>query len=230
MINPLSPAESIHHIELYKLSGDFARISKPWSSLHQELWPGTNRYELIQKFAGLFNHNNVNPLFYRLSRPMFEISPAEYKRLRNKIEHHIKLNKLRQDGFEYMDLLDVSLLVNHSLDFVKSEVMQYISLMADQANELLKRADWIMLRYFNHVKTYWIREINIYVNKIDKLLSHARELHLTYGDAFSFESSMSQLADKLKGQISRKAKLISQDRKAIKTQYLDCLLYTSRCV
>ena len=75
---------------------------------------------------------------------MFEISPAEYKRLRNKIEHHIKLNKLRQDGFEYMDLLDVSLLVNHSLDFVKSEVMQYISLMADQANELLKRADWIL--------------------------------------------------------------------------------------
>ncbi len=223
VINPLSPAESIHHIELYKLSGDFARISKPWASLHQELWPGTNRYELIQKFAGLFNHNNVNPLFYRLSRPMFEISPAEYKRLRNKIEHHIKLNKLRQDGFEYMDLLDVSLLVNHSLDFVKSEVMQYISLMADQANELLKRADWIMLRYFNHVKTYWIREINIYVNKIDKLLSHARELHLTYGDAFSFESSMSQLADKLKGQISRKAKLISQDRKAIKTQYLELL-------
>lgn len=223
VLNPLSPAESIHHIELYKLSGDFQRISKPWSSLHQELWPGTNRYELIQKFAGVFNHNNVNPLFYRLSRMMFEISPAEYKRLRNKIEHHIKLNKLRQDGFEYMDLLDVSLLVNHSLDFVKSEVMQYISLIADQATELLKRADWIMLRYFNYVKTYWIREINIYVNKIDKLLSHARELHLTYGDAFSFESSMSQLADKLKGQISRKAKMISQDRKAIKTQYLELL-------
>ena len=223
VLNPLSPAESIHHIELYKLSGDYARISKPWASLHQELWPGTNRYELIQKFAGLFNHNNVNPLFYRLSRPSFEISPAEYKRLRNKIEHHIKLSKLRQDGFEYMDLLDVSLLVNHSLDFVKSEVMQYISLMADQATELLKRADWIMLRYFNYVKTYWIREVNVYVNKIDKLLSHARELHLTYGDAFSFESSMSQLADKLKGQISRKAKLISQDRKAIKTQYLELL-------
>jgi hypothetical protein len=224
VLNPLSPAESIHHIELYKLSGDFSRISKPWSSLHQELWPGTNRYELIQKFAGLFNHNNVNPLFYRLSRTQFEISPAEYKRLRHKIEHHIKLNKLRQDGFEYMDLLDVSLLVNHSLDFVKSEVMQYISLMADQGTELLKRADWIMLRYFNYVKTYWIREINIYVNKIDKLLSHARELHLTYGDAFSFESSMSQLADKLKGQISRKAKMISQDRKAIKTQYLELLV------
>lgn len=223
VLNPLSPAESIHHIELYKLSGDYARISKPWASLHEELWPGTNRYELIQKFAGLFNHNNVNPLFYKLSRQMFEISPAEYKRLRNKIEHHIKLNKLRQDGFEYMDMLDVSLLVNHSLDFVKSEVMQYISLMADQATELLKRADYTMLRYFNYVKTYWIREINIFVNKIDKLLSHARELHLTYGDAFSFESSMSQLADKLKGQISRKAKLISQDRKAIKTQYLELL-------
>lgn len=223
VLNPLSPAESIHHIELYKLSGDYERISKPWASLHQELWPGTNRYELIQKFAGMFNHNNINPLFYRLSRTAFEISPAEYKRLRNKIEHHIKLNKLRQDGFEYMDLLDVSLLVNHSLDFVKSEVMQYISLMADQATELLKRSDWIMLRYFDHVKTYWIREINIYVNKIDKLMSHARELHLTYGDAFSFESSMSQLADKLKGQISRKAKMISQDRKAIKTQYLELL-------
>ncbi len=223
VLNPLSPAESIHHIELYKLSGDFARISKPWSSLHQELWPGTNRYELIQKFAGLFNHTNVNPLFYRLSRTMFEISPAEYKKLRNKLEHHIKLNKLRQDGFEYMDVLDVSLLVNHSLDFVKSEVMQYISLMSDNATELLKRADWIMLRYFNYVKSYWIREINIYVNKIEKLLSHVRELHLTYGDAFSFESSMSQLADKLKGQISRKAKMISQDRKAIKTQYLELL-------
>ena len=223
VLNPLSPAESIHHIELYKLSGDFSRISKPWASLHQELWPGTNRYELIQKFAGLFNHTNVNPLFYRLSRTMFEISPAEYKKLRNKLEHHIKLNKLRQDGFEYMDLLDVSLLVNHSLDFVKSEVMQYISLMSDNATELLKRADWIMLRYFNYVKTYWIREINIYVNKIDKLLSHIRELHLTYGDAFSFESSMSQLADKLKGQISRKAKMISQDRKAVKTQYLELL-------
>ena len=223
VLNPLSPAESIHHIELYKLSGDYARISKPWASLHEELWPGTNRYELIQKFAGLFNHNNVNPLFYKLSRQMFEVSPAEYKRLRNKIEHHIKLNKLRQDGFEYMDMLDVSLLVNHSLDFVKSEVMQYISLMADQATELLKRADYTMLRYFNYVKTYWIREINIFVNKIEKLLSHARELHLTYGDAFSFESSMSQLADKLKGQLSRKAKLISQDRKAIKTQYLELL-------
>ena len=223
VLNPLSPAESIHHIELYKLSGDFERISKPWASLHEELWPGTNRYELIQKFAGMFNHNNINPLFYRLSRTSYEISPAEYKRLRNKIEHHIKLDKLRQDGFEYMDLLDVSLLVNHSLDFVKSEVMQYISLMADQATELLKRADWMMLRYFNYVKTHWIREINIYVNKIDKLLSHARELHLTYGDAFSFESSMSQLADKLKGQISRKAKMISQDRKAIKTQYLELL-------
>ena len=223
VLNPLSPAESIHHIELFKLTGDFDRISKPWASLHEELWPGTNRYDLIQKFSGLFNHNNVNPLFYRLSRTSFEISPAEYKRLRNKIEHHIKLSKLRQDGFEYMDLLDVTLLVNHSLDFVKSEVIQYIALMADQATELLKRADWIMLRYFNYVKTYWIREINIYVNKIDKLLSHARELHLTYGDAFSFESSMSQLADKLKGQISRKAKLISQDRKAIKTQYLELL-------
>src|SRR5688572_10615687 len=223
VLNPLSPAESIHHIELYKLSGDFARISKPWSSLHQELWPGTNRYELIQKFAGLFNHNSVNPLFYRLSRTMFEISPAEYKRLRNKIEHHIKLDKLRQDGFEHLDMLDVSLLVNHSLDFVKSEVMQSISLLADQANELLKRADWTMLRYFNYVKTYWIREINSYVNKIEKLLAHAHELHLTFGAAFSFESSMSHIADKLKGQISRKAKMISQHRKAIKTQYMELL-------
>src|SRR5574338_547590 len=51
-LNPLSPAESIHHIELYKLSGDYERISKPWASLHEELWPGTNRYDLIQKFAG----------------------------------------------------------------------------------------------------------------------------------------------------------------------------------
>jgi hypothetical protein len=101
--------------------------------------------------------------------------------------------------------------------------MQYISLMSERATELLKRSDWIMLRYFNYVKTYWIREIHIYVNKINKLLSHARELHLTYGETFSFESSMSQLADKLKGQISRKAKMISQDRKAIKTQYLELL-------
>jgi hypothetical protein len=223
VLNPLSPAESIHHIELYKLSGDYERISKPWASLHEELWPGTNRYDLIQKFAGLFNHNNINPLFYKLSRSSFEISPAEYKKLRHKIEHHIKLDRLRQDGFEYMDLLDVNLLINHSLDFVKSEVMQYISLMTERATELLKRSDWIMLRYFNYVKTYWIREIHIYVNKINKLLSHARELHLTYGEAFSFESSMSQLADKLKGQISRKAKMISQDRKAIKTQYLELL-------
>ncbi len=220
----IQPSEQgIHHIELYKLSGDFCRISKPWSSLHEELWPGTNRYDLIQKFAGLFNHSSVNPLFYRLSRTMFEISPAEYKRLRNKIEHHIKLNKLRQDGFECLDMLDVSLLVNHSLDFVKSEVMQYISLLADQANELLKRSDWMMLRYFNYVKSYWIREINVYINKIDQLLSHAHELHLTFGAAFSFESSMSQIADKLKGQISRKAKMISQHRKAIKTQYMELL-------
>ena len=36
VLNPLSPAESIHHIELYKLSGDYARISKPWASLQQE--------------------------------------------------------------------------------------------------------------------------------------------------------------------------------------------------
>jgi hypothetical protein len=223
VLNPLSPAESIHHIELYKLCGDYERISAPWASLHEELWPGTNRYDLIQKFAGLFNHTNINPLFYRLSRTMFDISPAEYKKLRNKLEHHIKLDRLRQDGFEYMDLLDVNLLINHSLDYVKSEVMQSISLLTDQATELLKRADWIMLRYFNFVKTYWIREIHVYVNKINKLLSHARELHLTYGDAFPFESSMSQLADKLKGQISRKAKMISQDRKAIKTQYLELL-------
>ncbi len=223
VLNPLSPAESIHHIELYKLTGDLNRIRKPWNSLHDELWPGTNRYALIQKYAGLFNHNSVNPLFYKLSRSMFEVSPAEYKKLRNKIEHHIKLSKLRQDGFDYMEILDVGLLVNHSLDFVKCEVMQYISLMSDKATELLKRADWTMLRYFNFVKTYWIREINIYVNKIDKLISHARELHLSYGDAFSFESSMSQLADKLKGQLSRKAKMISQDRKAIKTQYQDLL-------
>ena len=215
--------QGIHHIELYKLSGDYERISKAWSSLHEELWPGTNRYDLIQKFAGLFNHSSFNPLFYKLSRTMFEISPAEYKRLRNKIEHHIKLNKLRQDGFEYLDMLDVSLLVNHSLDFVKSEVMQFISLAVDQGNELLKRADWMMLRYFNYVKSYWIKEINEYVNKIDKLLSNAQELHLTFGAAFSFESSMSQIADKLKGQISRKAKMISQHRKAIKTQYLDLL-------
>lgn len=218
-----SPEQGIHHIELYKLSGDFTRITKPWASLHEELWPGTNRYDLIQKFAGLFNHSSVNPLFYRLSRTMFEISPAEYKRLRNKIEHHIKLSKLRQDGFECLDMLDVSLLVNHSLDFVKSEVMQYISLISDQANELLKRADWMMLRYFNYVKTYWIREINTYCTKIDKLLCHAQELHLTFGAAFSFESSMSQIADKLKGQISRKAKMISQHRKAVKTQYLELL-------
>ncbi len=223
VIKPLSPAESIHHIEIYKLAEDLQRISRPWDALHEELWPGTNRYELIQKFAGLFNHNSVNPLFYRLSRPQFEISPAEYKRLRHKIEHYIKLSKLRQDGFEYLDLLDVSLLINHSLDFVKSDVMQYVALMAHQATELLKRSDWIMMRYFDYVKSYWIREINIYVNKIDRLLSHARELQLTYGEAFSFESSMSQLADRLKGQISRKAKMISQDRKAIKAQYLELL-------
>ena len=217
------PEAGIHHIELYKLTGDYERMCKPWLSLHEEIWPGTNRYELIQKFAGLFNHSSVNPLFYKLSRSLFEISPAEYKRLRNKIEHHIKLNKLRQDGFDYLDLLDVGLLVNHSLDFVKSEVMQFISLMADQATELLKRADWMMLRYFNFVKTYWVREINSYVNKIDKLLSHAQELHLTFGSAFTFESSMSHIADKLKGQISRKAKMISQHRKAVKTQYLELL-------
>jgi hypothetical protein len=223
VLNPLSPAESIHHIELYKLTGDHERISQPWQSLHEDLWPGTNRYDLIQKFAGLFSHTNINPLFYRLSRSSFDISPAEYKKLRNKIEHHIKLDKLRQDGFEYMDLLDVNLLINHSLDYVKSEVMQSIALMTHHGTELLKRADWIMLRYFNFVKSYWIREIHIYVNKINKLLSHARELHLTYGEAFPFESSMSQLADKLKGQISRKAKMISQDRKAIKTQYLELL-------
>lgn len=216
--------QGIHHIELYKLSGDYMRMIKPWESLHEELWPGTNRYDLIQKFAGLFNHTSVNPLFYRLSRSMFEISPAEYKRLRNKIEHHIKLDKLRQDGFEHLDMLDVSLLANHSLDFVKSEVMQTISLLADQANELLKRADWTMLRYFNYVKNYWIREINGYVNKIDRLLAHAHELQLTFGAAFSFESSMSQIADKLKGQLSRKTKMISQHRKAIKTQYIDLLV------
>jgi hypothetical protein len=215
--------EGIHHIELYKLAGDLDRIGKPWISLHEELWPGTNRYDLIQKFAGIFNHSNVNPLFYRLSRTMFEISPAEYKRLRNKIEHYIKLNKLRQDGFECLDILDVGLLVNHSLDFVKSEVMQYISILADQATELLKRSDWIMLRYFNYVKSYWVKEINTYVSKIDKLLAHAQELSLTFGDAFSFESSMSHIADKFKGQISRKAKMISQHRKAIKTQYLELL-------
>lgn len=215
--------QGIHHIELYKLTSDFQRISKPWASLHEELWPGTNRYELIQKFAGLFNHSNVNPLFYRLSRTMFEISPAEYKRLRNKIEHHIKLDKLRQDGFEHLDLLDVGLLVNHSLDFVKSEVMQYISLMADKAVEMLKRADWIMLRYFNYVKAYWIREINGYVNKIDKLVANAEELNMTFGAAFTFESSMSHLADKLKGQISRKSKMISQHRKALKVQYQELL-------
>jgi hypothetical protein len=101
--------------------------------------------------------------------------------------------------------------------------MQSISLMADQATELLKRADWLMLRYFNYVKAYWIKEINVYINKIDSLLSNAQELSLTFGEAFSFESSMSQLADKLKGQISRKAKMISQHRKAIKTQYLELL-------
>ena len=120
VLNPLSPAESIHHIELYKLTGDHERISKPWQALHEDLWSGTNRYDLIQKFAGLFNHTNINPLFYRLSRNMFDISPAEYKKLRNKIEHHIKLDKLRQDGFEYMDLLDVNLLINHSLDCMTS--------------------------------------------------------------------------------------------------------------
>ena len=220
---PQSSEQGIHHIELYKLTGDYNKLCAPWSSLHEELWPGTNRYDLIQKFAGFFNHSTVNPLFFRLSRTMFEVSPAEYKRLRNKIEHHIKLSKLRQDGFECLDMLDVTLLVNHSLDFVKSEVMQSISLMADQATELLKRADWMMLRYFNYVKAYWIREINAYVNKIDKLLSNAQELSLTFGEQFSFESSMSQIADKLKGQISRKAKMISQHRKAIKTQYLELL-------
>ena len=220
----LQPTEQgIHHIELYKLSADFTKLSKPWQSLHEELWAGTNRYDLIQKFAGLFNHSSVNPLFYRLSRTMFEISPSEYKRLRNKIEHHIKLNKLRQDGFEYLDMLDVSLLANHSLDFVKSEVMQFISLTVDKGSEILKRADWIMLRYFNYVKSYWIKEINGYISRIDQLLSHAQELHLTFGDAFSFESSMSQIADKLKGQLSRKAKMISQHRKAVKTQYLELL-------
>ncbi len=223
-LQPQPSEQGIHHIELYKLSGDYMRMRKPWSSLHEELWTGTNRYDLIQKFAGFFNHSSVNPLFFRLSRTMFEISPTEYKRLRNKIEHHIKLSKLRQDGFECLDMLDVGLLVNHSLDFVKSEVMQSISLMADQATELLKRADWMMLRYFNYVKAYWIREINAYINKIDKLLSHAQELSMTFGDAFSFESSMSHLADKLKGQISRKAKMISQHRKAIKTQYLELLM------
>ena len=222
-LQPQSSEQGIHHIELYKFSGDYTRMSKPWSSLHEELWPGTNRYDLIQKFAGFFNHSTVNPLFFRLSRTMFEISPAEYKRLRNKIEHHIKLDKLRQDGFECLDMLDVSLLVNHSLDYVKSEVMQSISLMADQATELLKRADWMMLRYFNYVKSYWIREINTYISKIDQLLSHAQELSLTFGDTFAFESSMSHIADKLKGQISRKAKMISQHRKAIKTQYLELL-------
>lgn len=218
-----NPDQGIHHIELYKLTGDYDRILKAWSSLHEELWPGTNRYDLISKFAGLFNHSSFNPLFYRLSRTMFEISPAEYKRLRNKIEHHIKLNKLRQDGFEHLDLLDVSLLVNHSLDFVKSEVMQYVSLAADQANELLKRAEWTMLRYYNYVRAYWVREINSYVSKIDNLLSHAQELQLTFGPAFSFESSMSHFADQLKGRISRKAKMISQQRKAVKTQYLELL-------
>ena len=222
-LQPQPSEQGIHHIELYKLSGDYMRLCKPWSSLHEELWPGTNRYDLIQKFAGFFNHSTVNPLFFRLSRTMFEISPAEYKRLRNKIEHHIKLNKLRQDGFECLDMLDVSLLVNHSLDYVKSEVMQSISLMADQATELLKRADWMMLRYFNYVKAYWIQEISVYINKIDQLLSHAQELSLTFGDTFAFETSMSHLADKLKGQISRKAKMISQHRKAIKTQYLELL-------
>lgn len=216
-------AEGIHHIELYKLSGDFDNLIRPWASLHEELWPGTNRYDLIQKFAGLFNHTSVNPLFFKLNRAQFEISPAEYKRLRNKIEHYIKLSKLRQDGFEYLDLLDVSLLINHSLDFVKSEVMQYVALISDQATEMLKRADWIMLRYFNYVKSYWIQEITGYVARIDKLLAHAQELSLTFGDAFSFESSMSQLADKFKGQISRKTKLISQQRKEVKTQYLELL-------
>ena len=218
-----SADEGIHHIELYKLSNDFMQMKMPWASLHEELWPGTNRYDLIQKFAGFFNHNSVNPLFFRLTRTMFEISPTEYKRLRNKIEHYIKLSKLRQDGFECLDMLDVDLLVNHSLDYVKSDVMQSISLMVDQGTELLQRADWLMLRYFKYVKAYWIREINVYTGKIDKLLSHARELSMTFGDAFSFESSMSHIADKLKGHISRKAKMISQHRKAIKTQYLELL-------
>ncbi|MDQ3016143.1 MAG: hypothetical protein M3R25_05415, partial [Bacteroidota bacterium] len=68
-----------------------------------------------------------------------------------------------------------------------------------------------------------VTEINNYVSKIDKLLSNAQELSMTFGDAFSFESSMSQLADKLKGQISRKSKMISQHRKALKTQYLELL-------
>ncbi|MBK9984106.1 MAG: hypothetical protein IPP15_17345 [Saprospiraceae bacterium] len=220
---PQSAEQGIHHIELYKLSGDYQKMRMPWASLHEELWPGTNRYDLIQKFAGFFNHSTVNPLFFRLSRTMFEISPAEYKRLRNKIEHHIKLSKLRQDGFECLDMLDVSLLVNHSLDYVKSEVMQSIALMADQATELLKRADWMMLRYFNYVKAYWVKEINAYVSKIDKLLAHAQELSLTFGDSFAFESSMSNIADKFKGQISRKAKMISQHRKGIKAQYLELL-------
>lgn len=220
---PLAPAESIHHIELYKLSEDLARVSKPWKALHEELWTGTNRYDLVQKFAGMFDHSHVNPLFYKLSASSFHINPAEYKKLRNKIEHHIKLNKLRQDGFKVLEMLDVNLLINHSLDFVKNEVMQFISIMNSRANELLRQADWINLRYFNYVKSYWIRELNSYRNLIDKWLVNARELHLTYGDAFTFESSMNQLADRFRGQISRKAKMISQERKAIKEQYLELL-------
>lgn len=222
-LHPLVPAENIHHIELYKYTEDFTRLRAPWASLHEDLWPGTTRYELIDKFAGLFNHSNVNPLFYKLNRSGYEISPAEYKRLRNKVEHYIKLSKLRQDGFAHLDLLDIQQLIQHSLDFVKNEVMAFVALMSHRASELLKQGDWIMLRHFNYVKTYWIRELNSYVNLIDKWLSHAHELHLTYGDAFTFESSMSQLADTLRGQISRKARLISQDRKALKDRYLDLL-------
>lgn len=221
-IKPLS-TESIHHIELYKLTEDIQNLNRPWRALHDEVWPGANRYDLIRRFAGLFNHIKTNPLYFRLSRTNFEITPAEYKRLRHKIEHYIKLSRLRQDGFEHLDLLDINLLSNHSLDFVKSEVMQYVALVAEQGNDLLKRADWIMLRYFEFVKTYWIREINIFVNKIDKLISHIRELQLTYGDAFSFESSLSQLAQTIKGQVNRKVRMISQDRKEIKTRYSELL-------
>lgn len=220
---PLAPAESIHHIELYKLGEDLERVSNPWKILHEDLWPGTNRYDLVQKFAGMFDHSHVNPLFYKLSATSFQINPAEYKKLRNKIEHHIKLNKLRQDGFSVLEILDVNLLINHSLDFVKNEVMQFVSIMSSRASELLRQADWINLRYFNYVKSYWIRELNSYRNHIDKWLVNARELHLMYGDAFTFESSMNQLADRFRGQISRKAKMISQDRKAIKEQYLELL-------
>lgn len=222
-LHPLAPADSIHHIELYKYAEDFVRLRAPWESLHEDLWPGTTRYDLIDKFAGLFNPSSVNPLFYKLGRTAFDISPAEYKRLRNKLEHYIKLNKLHQDGFIHLEQLDIQQLIQHSLDFVKNEVMEYVSLMSHRASELLKQGDWIMLRYFNYVKTYWIRELHGFVNLIDKWLTHANELHLTYGDAFTFESSMSQLADKLRGQISRKARLISQDRKAIKDQYLELL-------